>query len=168
MADPDPARRPTTIGAVLGQNVAEARTRRGLSQVELGEAVAPYLGRPWPRQTVSLVEQGRRAFTAEEVLALAHVLQTTPGLLFRVSPDVEAVTIGDVEVARREVQSGAKPNEPEYLLLDLMDQVRDVRDAVKRAAHTLQREAHDPLGDMDARITDLLTRIATGEDGDDA
>lgn len=67
---------------LVGQRVAEIRDRLGMTQQQLGEHLGPLLGRPWPRQTVSAAEKGKRAFTAAELVALAHVLDTWAGRFF--------------------------------------------------------------------------------------
>ena len=83
--------------AVVGQNLSALRQAVGLTQAELGEAMAT-LGFPWYRQTVAEVEAGRRSVTLEEVVALAsffdlrpQVLLTTPGG----QPPYSAVRLGD-------------------------------------------------------------------------
>lgn len=52
-----------------------------MSQAELGEALGPPLGKPWQRQAVSVAEQGKRSFTAAELVAFAYVLELDPGEL---------------------------------------------------------------------------------------
>lgn len=67
---------------LVGQRITQIRDRVGLTQQQLGEAIGELLGRPWPRQTVSAAEKGKRSFTAAELVAIAQVLDTWPGRLF--------------------------------------------------------------------------------------
>ncbi|MEU3413739.1 helix-turn-helix transcriptional regulator [Streptomyces sp. NPDC006658] len=65
------------IEEVIGANVQWIREDQGMTQAQLGEAVAAHLGKPWSRQAVSAAEKGRRAFSAADLLALALVLDVT-------------------------------------------------------------------------------------------
>lgn len=71
----------------VGQRIRERREELGMSQTDLGQRLAEYLGRQWTRQAVSAAEQGKRAFTAAELVAIAHVLDTRPARL--VTPPIE-------------------------------------------------------------------------------
>lgn len=62
------------IPEIVGRRVREARKDLGLSQARLGEALGDYLDKPWFPQAVSEAEKGRRNFTAEDLFALALVL----------------------------------------------------------------------------------------------
>jgi hypothetical protein len=68
---------------VLAGNIRAARARAGLGQ----ELVAGRMRRlgfsEWRYQTVGVVEKGKRRVTAEEVMALAWVLQTSVYELMR-------------------------------------------------------------------------------------
>lgn len=64
-----------TVREMIGHNIKVAREEIGMTGAELGERVEEWLGHSWPRQTVSMVESGKRAFAAEEVLAIAFVLR---------------------------------------------------------------------------------------------
>ena len=116
------------IERIIGRNVTRARKDADMTQRELGEAVAPYLGTTWPPQTVSNVEGGRRAFAAAEVVALAHVLGVTPAALFFPPAAVDVVMVGDVNIARQELTSppGFVPSPSR--LNDMRGEWSDVRD----------------------------------------
>lgn len=73
---------PIRIEAVIGANIKRRREFRGLSQAEFGKLLATYLGGPWPPQTVSTAEKGRRQFVAAEVAAIARLLSCRPQDLF--------------------------------------------------------------------------------------
>jgi len=68
---PPPYRSP---GEVLGANVLAARLIRGWSQDHLAERMAVALGIEWVQSSVSQIEAARRRVSAEELLALALVL----------------------------------------------------------------------------------------------
>lgn len=63
-----------------------------MTQEQLGQAIGELLGKPWPRQTVSSAEAGRRAFTAAELVAIARALRVYVGSLF--TPAVDAPRTG--------------------------------------------------------------------------
>jgi transcriptional regulator with XRE-family HTH domain len=75
-----------SVEELVGANIAQARTGRPpdqrMTQAQLGEAIEKYLGRSWSRQAVSLAEQGKRDFTAAELVALAAVLEVPVASLF--------------------------------------------------------------------------------------
>lgn len=62
------------VQQMVGQQIGAARNALRVTQQELGDGLKPLLGRAWSRQAVSAAEAGERAFTATELLALAHVL----------------------------------------------------------------------------------------------
>lgn len=71
------------VEEAIGRQIARLRAERRLSLAELGEALGRHLDRPWSRQAVHQAEQGRRAFTAVELTALALALDTSLPALFR-------------------------------------------------------------------------------------
>lgn len=89
-----------SVEAVIAYNVRARRLQLGISQADLGEKIAGYTGKPWARQTVSTMEQGRRAFVAAEVVALAQILRGRPEDLFAPPPQA-----GWPEVVERAVPS---------------------------------------------------------------
>lgn len=66
----------------IGQRIRERRDQLEMSQAELGRLLGPLLDKEWSRQTVSAAEQGKRAFTSAEMVAISHVLRTTVSQLF--------------------------------------------------------------------------------------
>ena len=86
------------IEEVIGERIREVRDLQELTQEQFGLRLGELLGRAWSRQAVSSAEQGGRQFTAAELVAIAHVLNTTvPRLL---TPPLTAREI--------ELPSGAK------------------------------------------------------------
>lgn len=92
-----------TIEQIIGMNVRSLRESKGWSQQDLGNSVGALLPRPWPPQTVSLVEKGERAFAATDVVALAIVLDATLAWLFRPPLGIDSVTVGEVDVLRSQL-----------------------------------------------------------------
>lgn len=81
------------VEELVGRRVREMRELRGMTQEQLGAAIGELLGKPWPRQTVSAAEGGRRAFTAVELVAIARALSFYVGALFTPSWDMGAPAI---------------------------------------------------------------------------
>jgi hypothetical protein len=79
-----------TYGEVLAANFRAARARAGLGQ-ELVAARMRALGySEWRYQTAGTVEHGKRRLTAEEIMALAEVLETSvPALMSPAGEDGE-------------------------------------------------------------------------------
>lgn len=70
-----------TVEQIIGENVKTFRVE--MSQSELGHKLGELLGKPWSAQIVSRAEQGKRAFVASEILALAQILGCSVPALFR-------------------------------------------------------------------------------------
>jgi transcriptional regulator with XRE-family HTH domain len=83
---------PTPYADVLARNLAAARARARLSQATVGERMNKRGHTAWLRQTMSLVETGKRRVTGEELFALAYVLETSVARLMSPTED-------DLEVA---------------------------------------------------------------------
>lgn len=100
----------TTKGAsvkleeAIGKKLAWLRNDREMSQAQLGEALGRYLEKPWSRQAVNAAEQGKRAFTARDMVALALALETTvPSLLLNFELPADGVELrSGVQVSREE------------------------------------------------------------------
>lgn len=69
------------VAQVIGQRIRDRRDELGMTQEEFGERVGHWLGKPWSRSTVSVAENGKRAFTGDELYAIACVLDTSPSRL---------------------------------------------------------------------------------------
>ncbi len=101
-AEDYPAQRAWRAEEFVGQRIRARREELGLTQEEFGRKLYPFLSKPWSRSTVSVAEGGGRAFTAGELLAIAHVLNVrVPRLL---TPPIEVGRIefpGGVELPSR-------------------------------------------------------------------
>jgi transcriptional regulator with XRE-family HTH domain len=82
---------PALYATVLARNLRAARaaTEPQLSQADVGERMSALGFTTWLRQTMSIVEQGKRRVTAEEIAALAIVLGTTVSRLMTAVPPAE-------------------------------------------------------------------------------
>jgi hypothetical protein len=94
------------VEELVGANIKAARERVGMNQPQLGEWLAPFLGKPLPRQAIHAAERGQRQFSAAELMAFALVLSVEVADLFRLPLDVEAVEMpSGKSLARSEVES---------------------------------------------------------------
>jgi transcriptional regulator with XRE-family HTH domain len=67
-----------SYGTLIARNLLAARARARLKQADVAARMRA-LGFSWHPQTVGEVENGRRRVTAEEILGLAAVLETSVG-----------------------------------------------------------------------------------------
>ena len=80
------------IGEVIGERVRARREELGWTQAKLGSDVGSHLGQgAWSRQVISSTEQGKRAFTAAELVTLAHVLDISITYLLTPPPGVDVI-----------------------------------------------------------------------------
>jgi transcriptional regulator with XRE-family HTH domain len=89
------------MAQVIGHNVKTRREQLGMTGDELGQRAGGALssdGKPWPRQTVYMVERGERAMAAAEVAVLAEVLDIPIAQLFQ-APSGADVTAGTMPVS---------------------------------------------------------------------
>ncbi|WP_412080769.1 helix-turn-helix transcriptional regulator [Streptomyces sp. SCL15-4] len=67
----------------IGQHLKRLRQKAGISQAEAGRRIAEQRGVPaWSRQAINAAERGGRAWTADDLVALAAAFGVTPGSLF--------------------------------------------------------------------------------------
>lgn len=66
----------STYTQAIAQNIVTARTRCGLTQRGMASRMQA-LGFEWQQQTVARVELAKRPVNPEEILGLAHALETT-------------------------------------------------------------------------------------------
>ena len=83
---------PTSYAQILASNVKAVRGRKGLDQKDVAARMRALGFRTWIHQTVGHLENDRRRVTAEEVLALSVVLDTSVPVLMEPSPDDRQVT----------------------------------------------------------------------------
>lgn len=88
-----------TMPRVIGHNVRVRRDALGITAATLGQRVGEALGKPWPRQTIYLMESGERAMIAAEVAVLTQILDTTVADLFTPPAEVESVSAGSLTIS---------------------------------------------------------------------
>jgi Helix-turn-helix domain len=76
-----------TIEQVIGARVAHYRRERGMSQTEFGHLLEPFTGSAWSRANLGLAENGRRSWSANDILSAAMALQVPIAELFTPMPD---------------------------------------------------------------------------------
>lgn len=81
------------IENVVGYWLTEFREQSGRSQTAIGVELGKHLDKPWPRQAVSAAENGRRAFTAAELVAFAVVLDCSVADLVTPPPNVASIEL---------------------------------------------------------------------------
>jgi len=83
-----------TASELMRRNIRARRVWLGPTQESVATRINQ-LGYTWYKQTVGLVERDQRPLFADELAALALVLDTTPDVLMLPPPDVPAVLFGE-------------------------------------------------------------------------
>lgn len=150
------------VEEIVGANIAARREALGWSQAELGERIAPTIGKVWTRQTVSAAEKGGRAFTAGEITALAVTLETGIARLFNANLADERITLpsgNEIDRADMPVLGGASDatsvNLPE--IAEAAAILADSNDLVVQLGH----EAQERLDRM-VSLSSIAIRYAKG------
>lgn len=99
----------TTPAQVIGENVKTLREYR-MTAEEFGRRIGEYFGKPWPRQTVYMMEQGRRRLAAEEVVAIALILDVSIADLFTPAAKFEEVKVGSRGFPRERLLTHGEPD----------------------------------------------------------
>lgn len=153
------------IEAVVGDRVREARKTAGMRQEEFGSALESLLGRSWSRQAVSLAEQGGRAFTAAELVAISRVLNVSVGKLL--TPKTKTVTMpSGTEIGAKELgwaadSEGSKI--PPASLASLGDFLDTARDSYARGLEEM-RTAQLAVDAATEGVWGLYKRAVAGKD----
>ncbi len=87
----------------VGQRIHDRRNELDITQEAFGREVGLWLGKPWSRSTVSVAENGKRAFTAAELVAIAHVLQTSPTYLLAPPAGIDEITMPSGATVNRDL-----------------------------------------------------------------
>jgi hypothetical protein len=122
----------------------------------LGERLGEILGNPLPRQTVYLLEQGGRRLAAEEVVALAIVLDVSVAELFTPWGDVDQVQVGERSYPRER-------------LLVLGEKDAAWAYEIARHAQAIRRATRDIRNAASAQdfILDSIERVIIGQPQED-
>ncbi len=141
---------------MVGKQIAALRERGGMMRADLGRNLAEALGKPWPRQTVSSAEKGRRAFTAEELVAIAHVLGVYPGQLFIPPADLHMLELpGGLRIDRKVLQRPAASSQSKNTLPYLLIQLDEVAKSMNERT-LADREVRERFMTFYALLTDLV------------
>lgn len=155
---------------LVGRRITEFRERLGITQQQLGERVGDLLGREWPRQTVSAAEKGKRAFTAAELFALAHVLDTWASRLMVPPVDAPVVTMPS-GTELRGLDLTAPSRDMTYALLDSAEAALRMVNAVyeaRIAADQVTLTQLAPLYEALRTMTPAASETEGAAHGDDA
>jgi transcriptional regulator with XRE-family HTH domain len=148
------------IPEVVGKRIYEARRGAEISQAELGQRLGEYLGKAWFPQAVSEAEKGRRNFTAEELFALAIVLDK-PVAWFFLPPAGEdfdlARTVPLGEVAGGPLLGVPNHNAAAALVQEALAIVNDL--------DTLRAQLHQRAGGV-IRVANMMVRPEEEEEED--
>jgi hypothetical protein len=106
--DESVAAQPVDIARLASANIRAARARLGITQAQVARRMRQ-LGYGWYPQTCGLVERTQRPLLADELAALALVLETTVDVLALPPPGVTAVLFGDqpIPAQRLSVDDGS-------------------------------------------------------------
>lgn len=150
-----------SLEQVIGQNVAKHRKRREWNQTELGAFMEQQLGKPWQRQRVWAVENGKSTFGAADLCALAAVLDVTVSDLFTAQ---EPVHVGDVLWTAERLAEAVEgvPDEIEQRLKDVAEILGAAED-VRTEIQTRLMQQMLILGDAEVRLRGLP--LASGPQG---
>ncbi|MBO1269596.1 hypothetical protein [Arthrobacter cavernae] len=150
------------MSKVIGHNARVRRTELAMDVATFGARMEEALGRPWKRQTVSAMENGDRAMTANDLVAIAHVLEQTPAMLLVPPLEAEDIQVGNLRLEPAALMTGSMAQESAALLIELMDDVRDVWGAAGRAKILIESQVIEQLESIDNRITGYLVNYGKG------
>ncbi|MFV2195294.1 helix-turn-helix domain-containing protein [Nocardiopsis sp. LOL_012] len=105
MSDDKPGRRPNQMGPTgrqVAANVKRLRHRRGLTVRETARRLTEEHQRRWTPGAVTDVESGKRRVDADDLVALALVLDVTPNTLL-----LAPTAVGDMEITGTSPQPAA-------------------------------------------------------------
>lgn len=148
------------IEEVIGQRMKAAREHQELTQEQVGQRLGQLLGKPWSRQSVSVAEQGGRAFTASEIAAIAYVLNTSVSRLFTPPATVRQIEFPTGTQPRVDVLETAIPETAAALPLK---ELRDALGSLAAFADLTRQNVEHMSGSLDSahRSLDLAAELLT-------
>ncbi|WP_417373440.1 hypothetical protein [Glutamicibacter protophormiae] len=129
-----------TITEIIGRNVRARRQDLGMTAAVLGERLGSAVskdGKPWPRQTVYMMESGDRAMVAAEVAAVAEILEMPLMALFAVPDDAGAVQAGSLEISWSTLEAERRLEPSAYR--NLQQNAEDLQDILQRLQTSYDR-----------------------------
>jgi transcriptional regulator with XRE-family HTH domain len=131
------------VEEVVGRRIRDAREARGISQAEFGKSLGALLDRTWTRQAVSDAEKGKRAFTAQELVALSIVIGCEITDLFRLPADADSLEMPGNILSRdqldRKLSDASDAAELRRTLLDLLRSAGQLSEAGEGLRQTALR-----------------------------
>lgn len=164
-----------TMRQIIGQNIRERRKAKGLELQELGMRVGELVGnKRWASKVVaSQAERGERAFTAEELAAIAHVLGVRMWTLFLIDPSRDArVNLGGQEVEARLLQPLGDIPDPDSVanriveLRELQSQFTEQAEAANAKVEAAQEQLVKAMGALGEAHADTETHAEAANDVD--
>lgn len=150
---------------VLRESLASPLGER-VSQTEFGRRLGPLLGKEWSRQAVWMAESGKRAFTAVELVAIAHVLRTPVASLMLPPGDLEGIEMptGATIAASEFAISNQLSDIPEHLQQRIFHLYGQVLKATKQMKQ-IRDAAVNGLGDLDGGIETVAALVSILDEG---
>lgn len=149
---------------MIGGWIAEGREQTGMTQVELGERLGELLGKPWPKQAVSAAENGRRAFTAAELVAFAVALGCNVETLLEPPADVATVTLSDgPPLPSGHLRARAATNSDLADAVESMQRLREVWERLRECTRVTDMKMGVAYKDL---VSALRGRAIAGKDGE--
>jgi transcriptional regulator with XRE-family HTH domain len=124
------------VEEVVGKRLRDARRAAGLTQLQLGEAMADFLPKKWVGQQISQAEEGNRKLTAEELFAFCCILARPVNYFFIPTVDVSVIEVRgrqgtiDAETVRDIQMPDMAYNAALPALRQLMSLESSMRDAI--------------------------------------
>lgn len=157
-----------SINSLVAANVTHARTMRGMTQEQLGKRLEAVTGRPWSKATVSALERSAdgvrvRQFDADDLVAIAHVLDVQLMFLFKPSsPEFHP----NERYTPHPVSEPAVPTADDWTAVDLARVLFGAGDATAPvgpgdAAEVLADTFSELLGTLDGETTGRLVTDVT-------
>jgi transcriptional regulator with XRE-family HTH domain len=150
-----------SINSLVASNVTEARARRGMTQQQLGKRLEAVTGRRWSKATVSALERSAdgvkvRQFDADDLVAIAHVLDVQ--LLFLFKPSLPEFHPHE-RYAPHPVSEQTEPTADDWTAADLARVLIGAGDAT---APVGPGDAADVVADTFSELVGTLDAEATG------
>lgn len=166
------------VEEIVGRRIREHRELNNLSQEDFGKFMGVLLSKPWPRQTVSVAEQGKRQFTPTELVACSQVLGIAVERLFSVPADVASIEmpsghqISRDKVMRPLPEDVADRSQVQARLSATLDSLASVRIELMQVERLLSRAGGELDGGLkqlidDVEMLDQVLATAAAKGGDD-
>ncbi|MDJ0027481.1 helix-turn-helix transcriptional regulator [Gordonia alkanivorans] len=130
-----------------------------VSQSEFGRRLGELLGKDWSRQAVWMAESGNRAFTAAELVAIAHVLNVPVGQLFDPPPHTSVVDLPTAQLPASELAFERISEFPEALQRKAIELYAEISQTQKHLRQVVEWAADDAQA-LDEGIKTVAALIA--------